>query len=491
MDNPTHNLIPKYKSWQKAVAMLAAVSFLSGQPAWAETVAYSVLRPLALSEKTAGFSRANAGRIPDIDINELRFAPETEYTGYEKYADAVDALDVQRIKHLYVERIILLLSSSFPEYVTSRLAPTIIVGTQTTGELESGVLRTNLYALAKYYAKDKGELTIEDGERINGSLGFTRRDFPTDSFERDEEMLSLATQLSDLGFSVARSDRRWPRDKLLIADGSIFVNTPEAEGGAILYSPKDNFVIISDALNAEARATLTRALYGKARVYVVPSGFLRIHTDGETDIPVRNPHIDLSVGILQDAKILLVDPYYYNHSQFKGYIDEIASAEGYKIVLVNEEEAYLHPANCLTLPDGTVVMEKAPRTISAIREIESAGRLKIIQVAKSMSASILRYGSIRCASNYFYPVIKDLMDQGFNRDELASFAAFLESHREEISVSSAGDVSISPRGQEILARDLLLRLVIRQEKMRGSIDMPKSRRLLEQMKTDSTLLSSV
>jgi hypothetical protein len=369
------------------------------------------------------------------------------------------------------------------------------------------MLRAKLYELAERSAKNN-KLSKEDSIEIYDSADIIPFSYLAESSAQEEEMSSLATQLAEQGWLVARFDWRWPRDKLVIIDGNIYLDPPERDGGAILYSPRDNFAVISNTLPTPALEELRHALFGKTKAYLVPPGFFRIHMDGKGDILMHIRHIDLSLAILQEAKVLLVDPYYYR--QFKAEVDKIKKGENYKVVKVDKKEAYLHPTNCLTLPDGTIIMERAPATISAIERAAPGKKLKIIQVNKSLLASLLRYGSIRCSSNYFYPVVEDLigLDFGFNKDEVATLIAFLESHREEISISS-GKVVISDKGQEILARDLLLRLAKREwgeaiayEKIIAIADnflpiclkpifIPPEERLLGRMGTTDPSMSSV
>ncbi len=416
--------------------------------------------------------------LNDVYLNSLRIDELPSYpkesdaeTRYEQYDQAVEALDIDDVRKQYIQRLVATLNELAAKYKWDILSPVIAVGRQKEAEVPTDTLAETLWAIADEVGRGETELTLRQADKMDEKLIHKFQDQKKTSFESEEELKALHMQLAKLGYYVAKAeDHRWLGDQYLIINGYIFTRDDNelpgqtlAEGGAILYSQKDRFVIMSDAVDEKVKSGIRRALYGRMKIYEVPAGFVRLHTEGKPDKLMRHHHIDLTLGILEDAKILLVDPFYYRYP-YHSIIRNIADKEGYEIVVVDESEAYLHPANFVKLPDGKILMENAPRTVVAIKRVLPKGsKLEIIPAKKSLRANSLNYGSLKCVSTHYYPIVNDLIEAGFSKEEIAAFIAFLESHKNGVAINGQRQVIMSPRAQQILATELLLRLVIKKE----------------------------
>lgn len=392
----------------------------------------------------------------------------------KEYFEMLEQKNLKAIGEKYVSR---LLSVLTPLAVnTGIFQPSILVGTQKESAIDTGIRKKKLLENADGRLENLDNIFVYELEALLQNMVIYNK-LEKNSFDQEEEMIELAGQLADMGYMITRLDRRWPIDYYTLINGEIFLGgdidfpeIPSIEGGNIVYSAKDRFLLLSNEVTVGLKTEFKDILNGRIKVYEIPSGYIRIYREGKAHIAAAMPsHIDLSIGILEDAKILLVDKFYMSRPGYGEKIKDIAKAEGYKIVHVDEDEAHLHPANFIKLPDGKILMEKAPKTINNIQNNLPEGvTLDIIQVNRSLLASILHYGSIRCSTGIYYPIVSNLLENGLSKEEIAGFLAFLESDSNEISIDDKGVLTISEKGKDILSNEILLRMA--KKKYGGKIE---------------------
>jgi hypothetical protein len=172
------------------------------------------------------------------------------------------------------------------------------------------------------------------------------------------------------------------------------------EGGLVV--PGDGFVLLSKKAGAIAKEQFERQ---GLKVYMLPSGVkdYRVMASGRTSAS-RQPlfykfaHIDMFINVIPGKKLLVVDPYYYAAN--KPEIDAVARETGHRVVKVAVSEAPLHPANLLHLPDGRVLINKAPRLARQLekRGLES-GKDYIMMDRKIIANPTFFSGGIRCMTS--------------------------------------------------------------------------------------------
>lgn len=402
--------------------------------------------------------------IGTITLNDLPF-----------YTEDDESADIDGTEQGYVQKLQAVLQQIISASGPGILTPRVLIGVQDRGGVDSGSTRKILWKKANAIAKGaisisakQFDLAIEQALREMSATGLKR-----DNVEQEEERAQCAKQLASLGYGVTRlSDARWAVDNYQVINGEMLLRKPGempgesiAEGGNMVYSAKDRFLIISESMSDRVKLRIRNIFKGRMKVYELPAGYFRIHAQGKKDIPARmDDHIDLSIGILEDAKLLLIDGAYLSRPDFSGKIYEIAKAEGYSVVTVDESEAYLHPANFLKLPDGRILMERVPKTIDRIRSsLPEGSTLEIIQLERSFITNLLAFGSLRCATSRLYPIVDELLKNGLGKEEISVFLAFLDEHSGEVNLDERGGVDITERGKRILANELLLRLTKKRE----------------------------
>ncbi|MCM8778514.1 MAG: hypothetical protein NC898_02965 [Candidatus Omnitrophica bacterium] len=119
----------------------------------------------------------------------------------------------------------------------------------------------------------------------------------------------------------------------------------------------------------------------------------------------------------------MVDPEYYKEN--RGEIDKIANEEGYRIVIIPDDEKELYPSNFLALHDGRMVMIDAPKTYGEI--VKVIGQDKATQVIKldsSLEENLKLGGGIRCMTALTHPLISLLQVMGYGYDEISALISF-------------------------------------------------------------------
>jgi len=113
----------------------------------------------------------------------------------------------------------------------------------------------------------------------------------------------------------------------------------------------------------------------------------------------EHPHIDTVLALVPGKQnVMVVDPYYYEDN--KRLLKKIAKETNHKIVKIAKSEAHLLPANLINLPDGRVLINKAPRLR---RQLEKYGA-KVIMMDRPIKANPLyMMGGLRCMTMDFMP----------------------------------------------------------------------------------------
>lgn len=156
-----------------------------------------------------------------------------------------------------------------------------------------------------------------------------------------------------------------------------------------------DFVIVANPLKAKARRFFNPLSF---EVYDLP-GFIQESNPMKTRkqravnkrVFVYSDHIDMRLNILNKEKIILVDSDYLSDN--RKAIERIANRTDHLIVEIPHRESKLSPANFLKLPDGKILLNKAPKTAAKLEE----NGVTVIMPDRPITASPLHHhGSIRC-----------------------------------------------------------------------------------------------
>jgi hypothetical protein len=219
-----------------------------------------------------------------------------------------------------------------------------------------------------------------------------------------KERFALAEAISKRGFQVEIIEGCWPRDSYVFHNGH-YVSREEnqhyGEGG--LFRLGLDYMLVSEALfekrvisEGRARYRLNEFFPG-TRIHFVPFGPHPEQLDAS-----QHGHIDLSVLLLPQDKLLVVDKaFYVGVRDYKKKFGQVAEAEGLDLHFYDScarnfwQEDY--PLNCLVLPtnEGEVVFanQKTPHFVRLLRE-------RGVEVITIPFVESPRHGgSINCATN--------------------------------------------------------------------------------------------
>jgi len=278
------------------------------------------------------------------------------------------------------------------------------------------------------------------------------------------------------GYIVAREEKvEFPQDYFTIIAGkkvlANFFNLARdgvGDGGTVIWSDKDRFVFVSDALiderfvwNITGTLKFIQDMQGIMEIYFVPPR-------------TENSHIDTVIGIIDNLKILLVDPYYYE--EYKKRIDDIAGLEGYEVVTVDESEVDILPTNFVRLDDGRILMNYAPLTLEKIADKVGKKPEEILEKYIVMVPELhITYpskeegpgpASIRCMCNKDYPLIEYLRQHGWTGEEIESLIMVREYQSELWEISEDDKVVIKEEEtMDLVVNELLLRRLLERDKL--------------------------
>ncbi|MCM8765415.1 MAG: arginine deiminase-related protein [Candidatus Omnitrophica bacterium] len=283
---------------------------------------------------------------------------------------------------------------------------------------------------------------------------------PSDMQEEiKKEREGVKLTIENLGYRVKRLAEDWPRDLYVLLSGETFseeklLDMWVAIGGNLVWSEKGRFLIISvsrddfSGIAPDLKERIKENLDGKLKIYELPAPV------GESFL-----HLDFFLGIFEEGKIILVDPDYYKEN--KAAVDEIAEGEGYKIVLIPEEEKKLRPGNFLSLPNGKVLMINAPKTYAEIARVIGQDKVKqsIKLLDSSLEANLKLGGGIRCMTTLTYPLISLLQVVGYGYDEISALIALLSMEKEAIYLDAEGRIVL--KEEDFFAIETLYRFILR------------------------------
>ncbi len=303
----------------------------------------------------------------------------------------------------------------------------------------------------------------EDGKEV----------YPKANMKTQQERTMFAQSIEQLGIKVQITEVNYPRDKYInmmpgfgVPDVSEKLADHKKEGGKMVYSHKDRFIIAADDFSPTDKKALIDATRGIAKLYFVPPGFKWIPPvpgDGR-DLRIISRHLDTSLNVLEDLQILIVDPVYY--SKYGEVVDHIAKETGYNIVKVKEMQ-YM-PTNFVKtrLPNGSsmVTMNYAPETYRSIQKV--VGNKDISKVIKMLEFSVTgettEGASLRCMTNEHYPLAEYLDVMGWSRDMVLAFMNAMQTSPADIKITYS-DAIITERGKALLQNELRLRSVLKKQ----------------------------
>ncbi len=235
-------------------------------------------------------------------------------------------------------------------------------------------------------------------------------------FEKDARRLGLGIELVGPGYI----NIEWPRDQAFQVRGEkdiLFSTTGQgindlARIGASGKPVKSGLGIGGKVVVGNGIALVHEGLLGDkgmgklakavGKVYALPSAVLKFPFDihpkkklVKEDIYFEHSHIDSVIGLANgDHKVMVVDPYYYE--KHKGLLREIARDSGHKIVKIAKSEAHLMPANFISLPDGRVLINHAPKLYA---QLKKHGVDAIMMDRAIKAAPRYAFGGIRCMTS--------------------------------------------------------------------------------------------
>ncbi len=279
-----------------------------------------------------------------------------------------------------------------------------------------------------------------------------------------EERKAVEQALQALGYHTRLIKEDWPRGYYILLSGESFFGERVLDdmvreiGSHLTYSEQERFVVISvgqGGLDAQSIEAISAKLDGRMRIYELPCP--RINREGASN------HLDMYLNIFEGGKVILADPDYYQ--QNKDSIDSIAREQGYKIVVVPEEEKHLYPSNFLSLFDGRILMTSAPQTYAEIvRTVgpREAGEL-IIMIDSALEENLNLGGGIKCMMTYTYPLIDILQSMGYGYDEVSALISVLSTEQKDISVDKYGRMIVTEATARFFALESLYRFILRTE----------------------------
>lgn len=236
--------------------------------------------------------------------------------------------------------------------------------------------------------------------------------FLVGNFHHNHDWNYLAQELEKITQSqVQRNIHEFPRDEHTFLGGTYFSGIhPLSEGGTVVWSDRDRLAFFSHGVDAEAIKKFSQeSMY---LCFSIPT-------------PKNNSHIDTKIGLLENLKLLLIDPNYYSDNQ--EIMDQIALKIGYQIVTTDPADIFLSPANMIQFPNYKPIVIEAPNTLSRIayqlqQPIEEL-KNQLLLIPNHFQMAMFIHG-IRCMSNTQWPFWND--PQFFDWDDLMK-SCFLKS----------------------------------------------------------------
>ena len=271
-----------------------------------------------------------------------------------------------------------------------------------------------------YTEKEKFKQFAKDAERLGAKIEEVEETYGPTEWPRDN-----ALQVRENGTTTFMYDRRnkilVKMGKKILVDEKIpfethplyklfkkigvegkIVKSELGEGGRVVVG--NGIALVSDVLKDTKELKELEKRVDK--IYFLPSIKLKLEMKLsptidmlDEDVYREHSHIDLAVGLVRGRngeKVMIVDPNYYKDN--KELLKRIARETGHRIIKIAKSEAHLRPANFLVLPDGKILMNKAPKLK---RQLEKHG-VDVIMMDRPLKEHIkFTAGGIRCSTAEF------------------------------------------------------------------------------------------
>lgn len=229
----------------------------------------------------------------------------------------------------------------------------------------------------------------------------------------------LKKAIADQGFQVKSTDRQWPRDHYVHFKESYVKRGEAGLGGNLFgeggyYRIGEDYLLIGSGIGdlvtnytardflgfngkeqkAESHDSLVESAkthFPTARIHVVPSGASKGR---------GHNHLDVSVLLVPNNKLLIVDTYFGKYAAERDEVDRIGKQESLIVIRYDgSQDRVWNPLNALVLPDdnGDIAFVD-DKSKSLIKLLEKNG-VKTIGV--SMPQHEYPAGKINCQTNTY------------------------------------------------------------------------------------------
>ncbi|MFH1093067.1 MAG: HEAT repeat domain-containing protein [Candidatus Omnitrophota bacterium] len=179
-------------------------------------------------------------------------------------------------------------------------------------------------------------------------------------------------------------------------------------GETVIFPGKNPLLVLSESLSTVV-VPLSKK-FPDIDITLLPIGFVTYKLKNGEDVLIGTSHIDCVIERIppeityHGKPILIIDPRYYAELQMREdsrtFLDKLKREYNVRIVVVEKEEEYLNPANFIQLPDGRIIINKAPKTIAKLID-NGLMPDKLIVLKEPVSSMAALKGLIGCLGGIY------------------------------------------------------------------------------------------